>query len=61
MAFPTDPIYKLIKGDPITNVVDQVKKQTGNRVLIIPFNEANSDYQEYLEWVAEGNTAEAAD
>ena len=27
----------------------------------IPFNEANTDYQEYLEWVAEGNTAEAAD
>jgi hypothetical protein len=61
MAYPTNPIYKLIKGDPITNVVDQVKKQTGNRVLIIPFNEANTDYQEYLAWVAEGNTAEAAD
>ena len=27
----------------------------------IPFAEANTDYQEYLEWVAEGNTAEAAD
>ena len=60
MAFPTDPIYKLIKGDPITNVVDQVKKQTGNRVLIIPFDEANTDYQAYLEW-AKTNTAEAAD
>jgi hypothetical protein len=23
--------------------------------------EANTDYQEYLEWEAEGNTAEAAD
>ena len=27
----------------------------------IPFDEANTAYQEYLEWVAEGNTAEAAD
>lgn len=27
----------------------------------IPFDEANRDYQEYLEWVAEGNEPEPAE
>ena len=27
----------------------------------IPFDPENTDYQEYLAWVADGNTAEAAD
>ncbi len=27
----------------------------------IPKDEANTDYQEYLEWVAKGNTPEEAD
>ena len=28
---------------------------------IVPLDEANSDYQEIQEWVAEGNTIEEAD
>ena len=60
MAYPTNPIYKLVKN-PITGVVDQVKTKNGDSVLIIPFNETNTDYQNYLAWVAEGNTAQAAD
>ena len=53
--------YKLIKNS-LTSVVDQVEyTDETNRVKIIPFDEANRDYQEYLEWVAKGNTAEAAD
>ena len=43
-------------------VVNQVRLTDSNgHVKLIPFDEANTDYQEYLEWVAEGNTAEAAD
>ena len=58
MAYPTNPIYKLIKNPE--GVVDTAKKQTGNQITIFPFDETNTDYQEYLEW-AKTNTAEAAD
>ena len=30
-------------------------------VLSVPLDPANTDYQEYLEWVAEGNTPEEAE
>ena len=43
-------------------VVNQVRLTDSNgHVKLIPFDEANTDYQEYLEWVAEGSTPEAAD
>jgi hypothetical protein len=28
---------------------------------VIPFDPANTDYQTYLKWVAEGNTPESAE
>ena len=54
--------YKLIK-DPRTGNTDQCIKYTDstNVVKFIPYSEDNADYQEYLKWVDEGNTAEAAD
>ena len=60
MAYPTDPIYKLY-NDKITGQPASVSTQTGINAKSIPLDPENTDYQEYLEWVAAGNTAEAAD
>ena len=57
MAYPTNPIYKL-KNDKDSGKLVTIMKEG---VRFIPIDPANTDYQEYLEWVAEGNTAEAAD
>ena len=38
-----------------------IRLTTENGYLHIPKNPENTDYQKYLEWVAEGNTAEVAD
>ena len=46
-------------GSTRTVVVQAICRKSDN--AYIPFDEANTDYQEYLKWVAEGNTAEAAD
>jgi len=50
--------------DPFTNQVVSVLTQTGDsepyHVKCIPFDNDNTDYQEYLEW-AKTNTAEASD
>jgi hypothetical protein len=48
--------YKLIKQDNILQGV--LNNETFQN---IPADPANTDYQEYLEWVAEGNTPEEAE
>jgi len=54
-------IYKLVKN-VITGEVDSVTLTINSgRKQSIPFVADNTQYQEYLEWVAAGNTADAAD
>ena len=52
--------YKLCRCERTKEVLtDIIIRKSDNAV--IPFDEDNKDYREYLEWVAEGNTAEAAE
>jgi hypothetical protein len=46
-------IYKLTKQE------NQILRLSDN--AFIPFDPANTDYQEYLKWVAEGNEPLPAD
>jgi len=53
-------MYKLIKN--LRNEVSSVNKTCENDVILcIPFDTANTDYQTYLKWVAEGNTPQEAE
>ena len=49
-------MYKLIK---LLNEVTTVKRLADN--AFIPFDPDNTDYQKYLEWLAEGNEPLPAD
>ena len=45
----------------MTNQINSVSKKENGWSFSIPFDPANTDYQAYLKWVAEGNTPEAAE
>jgi hypothetical protein len=53
-------MYKLYSIDQVTGRVPNVVIRVADHAHI-PFDLANTDYQEYLKWLEEGNTPEPAD
>lgn len=53
--------YKLAQPIRVNGQSEAVLLLRDEGDLFIPFDPANTDYQEYLEWLEEGNTPEPAD
>ena len=53
--------YKLIADSPMGKVKSIKRILDDGTISCIPEDTNNTDYQEYLEWVAGGNTIEASD
>lgn len=66
MSFPGSDItsgtpYKLHKVNTAGKQVTVIRTNLDGSRSFIPFDESNSDYIEYKEWVDAGNTPLAAD
>ena len=53
--------YKLYPNDEFGEIPAISRILDDGTISSIPKSEGNRDYREYLAWVAEGNTPEAAD
>ena len=53
--------YKLYPDDEYGPIPAIQRTLDDGTISSIPMSEGNRDYLEYLEWVKEGNTPEAAD
>lgn len=53
--------YKLYKDDEDGPIPAVRRTLDDGTITSIPFASGNTDYEEYLEWVAAGNTADPAD
>ena len=54
------------QNDPVLNMESNILKVTHQKngeeiISFVPKNEANKDYQEILDWIADGNTIQEAD
>ena len=53
--------YKFIKFSLNEDAKHVIRTTDDGKIVIVPFDSKNIDYQEYLAWVAKGNTADPAD
>ena len=53
--------YKLNKLNSAGKQTTETRTNADGTKSYIPFDEGNADYQDYLKWVAAGNTPTAAD
>ena len=52
-------MYKLIKNQATGEIKNQIQRLSDN--AYIPFDNANTDYQQYLAWLEAGNQPEPAE